>query len=134
MNRVKKGFTLIELMITVVIMAILLAISIPMFTDQLRKSRRYDATSTLLSMEQEQELYRTNNTTYGTLAQIWGGAGTTPGGRYTLTVTTPTSTGYVLTATAIGDQANDDENGVICTPMSVTVTNVATTRTPAACW
>ena len=134
MNRVKKGFTLIELMITVVIMAILVAISIPMFTDQLRKSRRYDATSTLLSMEQEQALYRTNNTTYGTLAQVWSGVTSTPDNHYTLTVTMPTSTSYVLTATAVGDQANDDENSVICSPMVVTVTNLSTTRTPVACW
>ena len=116
------------------IMAILVAISVPMFLDQLRKSRRYDATSTLLSIEQEQELYRTNNTTYGTLAQVWAGITTTPDGRYNLTINSPTSTGYVITATAIGDQANDDENGVTCTPLVVTATNLATTRTPAECW
>ena len=87
MQRRIKGFTLIELMIAVVIMAILLSISIPMFIEQLRKSRRYDATSTLLSMEQEQELYRTNNTTYGTLAQVWGGITSTPDARYVLTIT-----------------------------------------------
>ena len=134
MKIAEKGFTLIELMIAIVIMGILITVSVPMFIDQLRKSRRYDATSTLLSIEQEQELYRTNNTIYGTLAQVWGGAGTTPDGRYTLTITSPTSTGYVITATAVGDQANDDENGVICNPLVITATNLATTRTPAACW
>ena len=134
MKALTKGFTLVELMIAIVIMAILVAISIPMFIEQLRKSRRYDATSTLLSMEQEQELYRTNNTTYGTLAQVWNSVTATPDNRYTLTITTPTSTGYVLTATAVGDQANDVENGVACTPMVITVTNLSTTRTPAACW
>tara|TARA_B110000879_G_scaffold168107_1_gene217489 strand:+ start:304 stop:708 length:405 start_codon:yes stop_codon:yes gene_type:complete len=134
MKQGKKGFTLLELMIAVAIMAILVTISVPMFVDQLQKSRRYDGTSTLLSMEQEQALYRTNNTTYGTLAQVWGGVATTPGGRYTLTITTPTSTGYVITATAVGDQANDDESGVACTPLMVTATSLATTRTPAACW
>lgn len=134
MRQLKKGFTLVELMIAVAIMAILVTISVPAFIDQLRKSRRYDATSTLLSMEQEQELYRTNNTTYGTLAQVWSGVSSTPDGHYTLSITSPTSTGYVITATAVGDQANDSENSTTCTPMLITVNGLSTTRTPAACW
>ena len=129
-----RGFTLIELMIAVAILAILAIAALPMYTDQVRKSRRYDATSTLLSIEQEQELYRTNNATYGTLAQVWNGVAATPEGLYTITIANPTGTGYTLTATAVGDQANDDENGTGCDPLVITVNGLNTTRTPAVCW
>ena len=47
MNGKPKGFTLIELMIALVIAAIVLAIAIPAFTEQLAKSRRADAISGL---------------------------------------------------------------------------------------
>ena len=39
MNRSKKGFTLAELLIVVAIIAVLVAISIPIFTSQLKKAR-----------------------------------------------------------------------------------------------
>ena len=130
-----KGFTLVELMITIVILGLLMAISVPMFIDQIRKGRRFDATSTLLSMEQSQELYRTNHTYYGTKSQVWGtvnGSWQTPDEHYSLDITFPTSntSGYLLTATAKGEQANDTG----CEKILVTVTNLTTTRTPEDCW
>lgn len=134
MVRPSKGFTLVEMMIAVAIMAILATIALPLFTDQIRASRRFDATSTLMSIEQEQELYRTNNTSYGTLAQVWNGATATPDNHYNLSITNVTATGYTVTATATGDQARDDEAGVVCNPLQVVVTNLQTTRTPAVCW
>ena len=39
-GRKKKGFTLVELLIVVAIIAVLVAISLPIFTSQLEKSRR----------------------------------------------------------------------------------------------
>ena len=39
MNNNKKGFTLAELLIVVAILAVLVAVSIPIFTSQLEKSR-----------------------------------------------------------------------------------------------
>ena len=39
-RRFKKGFTLAELLIVVAIIAVLVAISIPIFNSQLEKSRR----------------------------------------------------------------------------------------------
>jgi len=47
-----KGFTLIEVMIVVVIIAILAAIAFPSYQDSVRKSRRADAKSSLLETSQ----------------------------------------------------------------------------------
>lgn len=46
------GFTLIELMFVVAIVAILLALAYPSYVDQVRKARRADATSTLMDRAQ----------------------------------------------------------------------------------
>jgi prepilin-type N-terminal cleavage/methylation domain-containing protein len=53
----QKGFTLIELMIAVVVIAILAAIAYPSYQDSVRKSRRADAKSAL--MEHAQFMERT---------------------------------------------------------------------------
>jgi len=136
-----KGFTLIELMIAVVIIAILAAIAYPSYVDYIRKARRADGMDALLVVQNLQEKYRANNTTYGTLAQIgYAGATATTSieGRYTIAITagSNTATGYIATATGVGDQANDDEGATSCSPLTITVA-AATPRgakAPAACW
>jgi type IV pilus assembly protein PilE len=129
-----NGFTLIEIMMVTALVAILAVTSIQLFTWQARKARRADGINTLMAMSLAQERYRTNNTTYGTLAQTWGGVSTSTGGYYTLTVTNVSATGYTLNATAIGDQANDRVNGTTCSPLVLAVSNGTVTQTPTVCW
>lgn len=62
--RQAKGFTLIELMITVAIVAILGAVAYPAYTDQIRKGKRADARAALLNLLQQQERYMTQRNTY----------------------------------------------------------------------
>jgi type IV pilus assembly protein PilE len=54
-SRRHGGFTLIELMITVAIVAILAAVAYPSFMEQVRKSRRSDAITALNAVAQAQE-------------------------------------------------------------------------------
>lgn len=128
----QRGFTLIEVMITVVIVAILAAVALPVFMDQIRKSRRSDAIDTLAQVQQAQERYRANNTAYGTHFIVVGGRMTgvgastdanaatsfsTSGGYYTVTLPASASGGYTATATAASSQASDSK----CTALRVVV-------------
>lgn len=130
----KNGFSLLEMMVVVVILGILTILAVAMFTGNVRQGRRSDGVNTLLSMSLAEERYRTINTTYGTLAQVWGGVTTSTQGYYTLAISGNTSTGYTLTATAVGDQANDVSGSTNCGTLTLTSASGTVTETPAACW
>lgn len=129
----KLGFTLIELLIVVAIMAIVTIIAASVYTTFSRKSRRADGINALMAASLAEERYRSNNTSYGTLAQI-GVSGTSAQGYYTIAVSGASATGYTVTATGTGIQASDTEGGTACNVLTLTVSNTTTTQAPAACW
>ena len=53
----RRGFTLIEMMIVVVVVAVLAAIALPAYQDQVRKSRRASAESVLMDNAAKQQVY-----------------------------------------------------------------------------
>jgi len=63
MNR-SRGFTLIELMIAVAIVAILAAIALPSYTEYVRRGRVTEAISALSGMRVKMEQYFQDNRTY----------------------------------------------------------------------
>jgi len=60
----QAGFTLIELMITMVVLAILSAIAIPSYIDYVRRGKIPEATSNLQAMKTKMEQYFQDNRTY----------------------------------------------------------------------
>jgi type IV pilus assembly protein PilE len=56
-----RGFTLIELMITVAIVGILASIAYPSYMEQIRKGKRADAKAALTSFANAMEIYKMQN-------------------------------------------------------------------------
>ena len=108
------GFTLVELMFAVAIVGILVAVAYPTFTQQISKSRRADAKSTLLGCAQMLERYNTQSGNYSaaTDAAVTSACvGTTKNGYYSLPGgNIPTTAGagtFLIQATPLGRQAGD---------------------------
>lgn len=69
----QPGFSLIEALVTVVIIAILAAIAVPIYTRHVARSRSADAASALSLVKAKQEFYRSTHFTYtGNLADLPG--------------------------------------------------------------
>ncbi|VVC77073.1 hypothetical protein AQUSIP_24000 [Aquicella siphonis] len=127
------GFTIIELLIVIAIMAIIAVVAVSLYRPFILKGRRADGINAILMLQLAEERYRSNNTQYGTSAQI-GGFATSPQGYYTLSISNVGANTFTITATAQGNQANDTEGSTSCATLTLAVSNGATTQTPAACW
>ena len=111
-----RGFSLIELMIAMVIVAILAAIAIPGYRNYVMRVNRNDATAALLKIAAAQEKFYLQNNTYTNNLDDPPPAGlgipTTENGYYTLTLAFvgAATEGFIATATvdAGGPQAADD--------------------------
>jgi type IV pilus assembly protein PilE len=154
--RTQKGFTLIELVVTMVIAAILAAIAIPAYSNYVRKSHRTDAKSALLDLASLEERYFSTQNSYssnwsdlGYGASAANGASiASPNGYYTLspptvvTATAPTSTTpgtpatYSFTATATGNQLKDTtcKTYTVTSAGSRTAQDASSTDTTSSCW
>ena len=141
-RRAQRGFTLVELMITVAIIGILAAVAYPVYNSSVRKSRRADAKTALVDLAQREERFMSTGNKYSkTPSELGYPSGTTfpmnilSGGKayYTLDFpTAPTSTGFKATATPIGDQVKDK-----CGSFSIEQSGAQTVSGPAAaadCW
>ena len=62
--KLHKGFTLVELMIVVAIVAILAAVSIPAYNDYVRRGKITEATTALSGLRVSMEQYFQDNRTY----------------------------------------------------------------------
>jgi type IV pilus assembly protein PilE len=136
------GFTLIELMVTVAIVAILATIASTSYNSQVQKSRRTDARSAVLDLAgREEKLFSTNNAYSATPSDLGYTGVAWPisvgSNYYNVSVTIPTPpalpTTYQIIATAINSQASDAQ----CLTLVVDQTGLqsSTGSAPAAtCW
>jgi type IV pilus assembly protein PilE len=114
-NRKNAGFTLIELMIVVAIVAILTSLAYAAYTQQIVKSRRAIATACLMGQVQYMERYYTTRFTYTGAAVPNSGCVTELNDFYTFGSTIVASA-YTLRAIPTGAQASGD---VKCMTLSI---------------
>jgi type IV pilus assembly protein PilE len=138
------GFTLAELMIVVVIVSLLLAIAVPSYQTQVRKSRRTEARSALLDLATREERWFSTNNAYTNVPANLGYSTFTPvgSGYYNVTIPPPTAAnpaavpptqaGFQITATPIGIQTGDAD----CQTFTVDQTGAQTSapKPPSTCW
>lgn len=137
------GFTLVELMVTILIVSILLTVAVSSYSSQIRQSRRTDARTAVLDLASREERYMSTNSAYTTTPAGLGYNAAFPqtvgSGYYTLNVTvtaanattspvTPAS--FTVTATATGAQTKDTQ----CQTFSVDNTGNQTSTPATTCW
>jgi type IV pilus assembly protein PilE len=129
-----KGFTLIELMVVVLIVAVLAGIALSGYQKQVRKSRRAEARQIVADIGLRQEKWRSNHPLYygtdSTAAETTEFGAVPTGTYYTISVTTAeNATAYTLTAVPKGDQLADS-----CGTLSWAMSAGVVTKTPTDCW
>jgi len=134
-----RGFTLIELMITLLIVAILAGIAVPSYRNYVLRSHRVEATAALLRVAAAQEKFYLQNNTYTENVGDVSGLGfsttddvdnfITDNGWYKITVTDADNESFAVTAEAQGDQVNDTD----CTEFSLESTG-AKDASGESCW
>lgn len=111
MNNSKRycyGFTLIELMITVAILAIIAAIAYPSFQEQVRETRRANAQSDLLELASYMERFYTQNFSYAAAAIPFNESPKQGNNKfYDLDLQAVDANSYTLRAAPKGGQAGD---------------------------
>jgi len=144
-DRRLRGFTLVELMVTVAIATVLMSVAMPAFLGEIRKSRRTEARTSLLDLAGRTERYYNTTNSYldaggaltpadlGYTGATWATL-TLGNGYYTYTVAA-TATTFTFTATAAGGQTQDTQ----CATFTVDNTGLQSSADSSAnpttnCW
>ncbi len=109
----KCGFTLVELMITVAILAVLATIAIPMYSNYINRAKQSDAIIGLKAAQMAQEQYFSENNAYAGTVDILPGFSDASvnnsyaKGEYTLSASASTAPSFSIVAVRVVDGATD---------------------------
>lgn len=128
------GFTLIELMTVIAVVAILTALAVPSYRDYVLRTNRMEAINILLDVAACQERTYVRFNQYDT--SLCGASSTTANGLYTVSMNTSNSNqNYTLTATAQGNQVNDSCGNLTLTDQGIRGTSASNVNADVVnCW
>lgn len=136
----ERGFTLVELMIVVVIIAVLASIAVPQYSDYVLRSKVAEAATNLGQQRVRLEQYFQDNRRYDGGGAPWACGTTAPAAgdsKYFTLSCTSTATTYTITATGIAAQGTGGFTYTIneTNARSTTITAPAPwTAGTSACW
>ena len=110
----QKGFTLIEVMITVVIIAILASIALPSYSRYVMRSKRSAAQAQMMEIANREQQFLIANRNYADKTTLIASGYTLPAEvaanyGYTITLSTTAVPGFLLTFSPTGGQAGDGD-------------------------
>ena len=130
-----QGFTLIEVMIVVAIIAILAAVALPSYNEYIRRGHRAEARAGLLQAGQWMERAATATGTYPLAAAFPASLTKIPSDRYDISIASADGSTYTLTGTPKGAQVGDKCGNYTLNQAGLRGANGVTTGTIITdCW
>jgi general secretion pathway protein G len=133
----KKGFTLLEIIIVIIIVGVLASLALPRFFSTVEFSRSTEALTSLSALRQSMErCYLARSGNYTACVLVTGGASnnldledpaTSPNNHFTYVVSGQGAAGYVITAY----RNSRDGGGGVADNISITQTSTSVTRAGA---
>ena len=112
MNRAKKkGFTLIEMVVVLAILAIIVSIALPNYQDYLKRSRRSDAMIALEKIANKQEQFYFDWNTYTDSLEDLNVGSYSPDGFYRLNIETADNALFVARAVPVAGSSQFGDGG-----------------------
>lgn len=144
LKRDSGGFTLIEVMVVIAIVSILVGVAFPAYQEHIRRSRRSDCSTIIVSLANalERRYSTTAPASYLAVPALPAGFTATcprnpaPGGTfYNLAVPVLTATTFTIQATPVGPQVNDRCGSLTLTQAGVKgIVGATGGVTPQQCW